>query len=239
MARAREFKHGTQAQGEATSLDDEGLIQLLWKEAHEIPDPDVRDSMYVLVGEAVERWSPEAAWQVEERQQREADPGGADFELEATRRAWDERARARGKAQGEAEKTRAARIEEFIILDAIGDVLSALDGGFMGAGALLRGHEALAGALDPQAVAGVVSGSTFDQLWPGEDWPDGPEGPEFELATARAELMAGRLCSALAAHPDRLYDLAEAFTGSAQSRLTGLVRAGAVRVVDSADDEAA
>ncbi len=130
-------------------------------------------------------------------------------------------------------------LEEFVVREALGDILRCLTVNFCGFALL---DERTADLFDCGRRDGlfrdagyfseVVSSAEYEALWPSTDWPDGPECDEFFLADSRAMLLAARVFAELAARPEAAARAAAALTDSALRTMALVTR------TDSAEADA-
>jgi hypothetical protein len=77
-----------------TALTDVELVRAFWAAADRVPAETHRDQFYAFIGEALERWAPEAEWAVREEEWLEGDD-----DLEDQRACWEERRKLRQAAR--------------------------------------------------------------------------------------------------------------------------------------------
>jgi hypothetical protein len=91
----------TDIESRCLRLTDQELIRALWDETGELSEQSLGDfsNLWWLLGEAFERWAPEAAWAGVREQYVSDPPARTREELEAQRESWDRRAAARSEEE--------------------------------------------------------------------------------------------------------------------------------------------
>lgn len=115
---------------------------------------------------------------------------------------------------------RAKALEDYAQREALAAILSTLTSNYLGHSLLDEPTQHnLFGDHHAETISGL-SAHQHEQLWPGDEWPDGPAGEDYDHATARSHLIAARVLGEIAAQPQTAARAAAAHAEAALHRIT-------------------